>query len=51
MKYRVDWVDFSIDRYGKCRKVTIEASSTEDALNKAYKKFPRMRLPSVSLIK
>ena len=50
-KYQINWTDYSVDRYGKYRKMTLNAISVSDALNKFYKKHPRGRLPSVSIVK
>ncbi len=48
-KYKIIWLDYSIDPYGKSRITTIKAKSTDDALKKAYKKFPKLKCPSVFL--
>jgi hypothetical protein len=49
LKYTITFTDFSGDIYGKTRRMTVEAIDSEKALNKAYKKFPKMKCPSVSL--
>lgn len=50
LKFRIDWLDYSLDPYGKCRKTTVRAKSLSYALEMFYKKNPKARKPSVSLV-
>jgi len=49
-KYQINFIDYTIDVYGKNRKITILAKSIDSALEKAYKKHPKMKSPSVSIL-
>lgn len=50
MKYKIDWVDYSKEAFGKPRKYTASATSLDKALSAFYKKYPKGKMPSVSCV-